>query len=318
MRILVTGGLGVNGSWVVRGLCERGIECLVIDNRDDRSLVGEVGERFSLVVGDATDLEQLRRLIGTATVDVVIHMAAIIDADRNPVAAVDVNVRGMAAVCEAARAGGVSRVVFTSSRAVYGSLAGEFAYPTYRPVPETHATRPFALYDVTKLAAEEIGRWYRRTHALEVVSLRFGTILGPGKLVRHGGFSTYSSMLEFPAQGRPVELVQGGDEGNDIVYVADVADAIIATAIAPKLAHDVYNIGSGVTYTLHDVAAAVRSQIPDAQIAVGGGLDPLHMGVNCYGALDSSRARTDLGWEPRFDLEAAVADYLKRLKMLGA
>lgn len=318
MRVLVTGGLGVNGVWTVRRLLADGHEVVVLDNRDERDLIPELAGELDVVVADVADAAAVEDVVRARAPEVVVHMAAIIGAGADPVGAVRVNVGGTAAVCEAAVRHGVRRVVYTSSRAAYGALLGEHAHPTYTPVTEDHPRAPVGLYDVTKLASEELGFWYSRTHGLEFVALRFATIYGPGKLQRHGGFSTYSSMIELPAAGRPVRIPQGGDEHDDTIYVADTADAVVAATLAPgRLPHAAYNIGTGRVVPLREFADAVRTELPGADIELGPGLDPMGMGVSYYGALDSSRARADLAWTPRHGLREGVRDYLATMARLG-
>lgn len=318
MQVLVTGGFGVNGSWVVRRLVERGHDVVVVENRDDRSLVPDVADAVTVDLGDVADADRMREVLQRHRPEVVVHMAAVIGAGADPLTGVAVNIGGTAAVCQAAVEAGVARVVYTSSRAVYGALQGRHAHPEYQPITEDHPRRPVGLYDVTKLSSEELGGWWARNHGIEFVSLRFATIFGPGKLQRHGGFSTYSSMIELPAAGRPVRLERGGDERDDVIYVDDVADAVVAAVLTPgPLPHDAYNIGTGSTVSLHDLADAVRAAVPGAELDIGPGLDPMGMGASYYGALDSTRARVDLGWAPRYSLPAAVRHYLAAMQQLG-
>ena len=314
MRVLVTGGLGVNGVWVVRELIARGHDVTVVENRDDRSLLPDLADTVQVVACDVADAQRVASVVGAARPEVIVHMAAIVAASQDPLAAINVNVMGTAAICEAAASHGVRRVVYTSSRAAYGQLTGEHAHPLYKPVTEEHPRRPTALYDVTKLASEEIGRWYARYRGIEFVALRFATILGPGKTQRYGGFSAYSALIEQPARGESIRLERGGDERDDLVYVVDIAEAVVAAACVPgPLPHDAYNIGTGRTVSLQDLAEAVRAVLPAARIEIGPGLDPMGMGVSYYGALDSSRAEAELGWSPRFTLEEGVRHFLSAL-----
>jgi UDP-glucose 4-epimerase len=316
MRVLVTGGLGVNGSWVVRRLLELGHEPVIAENRLDRSLISDLPEEVPLVELDVRDLSAIRQAMADYQVERVVHMAGIMLADQAPVTAVEVNVAGTAAVCQAAVDSGIDRVVFTSSRAVYGNITGAHAHPRYTPITEEHAFEPAKLYDVTKAAGESVGRWYARARGLSWVALRFATIYGPGKQVRHGGVSVYSKLIEEPAAGRPVHFERGGDQRDDTIYVADVADAIVRAVTHPGPRYDAYNISSGTGVTMGDIAAAVRAEIPDADITIGPGLDPFEVGASYYGVLDGSRAREDLGWSAQFDLAAGVRDYLGALDRL--
>lgn len=316
MRVLVTGGLGVNGSWVVRRLLERGHDPVIVENRLDRSLVSELPADLAVVEADVRDRDRLSRVIAEHGVERIVHMAGLIHAENAPTQSVDVNITGTAALCEAAAANWIDRVVYTSSRAVYGDIRGDHAHPNYQPITEDHPRRPVNLYDITKSAGEDVGRWFARNRDLQWVALRFATIYGPGKQVRHGGFSTYSGLIEEPAAGRPVVIERGGDQRDDAIYVADVADAIVTALTHPKPSHDAYNISSGRGVTLSDIADVVRARIADADIRIGPGLDSFDLGVSYYGVLDNTRAKEDLGWRPAFDLDAGVDDYLKSLERL--
>lgn len=316
MRVMVTGGLGVSGAWVLRDLVQRGHDVLVFENRNDATLIADIASSVQVVVGDVRDVEALTAAASGFGAERMIHLAAFVDCERDPHTAVDVNVGGTAAVCAAAISAGVGRLVYTSSKGVYGPSLGERGYPNYSAVAEYDALHPRGLYDITKRAAEDVVAWYRRTSGVEMVSMRFATIFGPGKLQRHGtsaGFgmsiSVYDALVEGPAAGEPFRLDHGGDERNDLIYLLDVADAINTVAFAPTaLAKDVYNVSSGGTTSTAELADAVRRVLPSADIELGDGLDP--MGIPYYTALDGSRLREELGWSARYGLDEAVRHYV--------
>lgn len=319
VNVLVTGGLGVNGSSVTRRLLDRGHLPVVLENRPDMSLVADIAGRFPVVTGDITDLDSLIEVAHAHSVDRVVHMAALMpgQAQADPRLGFEVNAVGAVNVCEMARLLGIGRVVFTSSKAAYGEVTTpEHRHPVYQPIREDHPSRPVLVYDVCKVAAEGMGRNYRREYGLEFAALRFGTIFGPGKLVRHGKVSILSQILENAAAGVPV-TVSGGDQQDDMVYVEDVAEGIVRAVLADRLGHDVYNVASGRGSTLRDFAAAVRQVLPDAAIEVGPGLDYLNMGVDYYSVFDLTRARTDFGYEPQFSLAEGVRHYLATMRRLG-
>ena len=319
VNVLVTGGLGVNGSSVTRRLLGRGHLPVVLENRPDMSLVADIAGRFPVVTGDITDLDGLTEVAHAHSVDRVVHMAALMpgQAQADPRLGFEVNAVGAVNVCEMARRLGIGRVVFTSSKAAYGEVTTpEHRHPAYVPIREDHPSRPVLVYDVCKVAAEGMGRNYRRDYGLEFAALRFGTIFGPGKLVRHGKVSILSQILENAAAGVPV-TVSGGDQQDDMVYVEDVAEGIVRAVLADRLSHDVYNVASGRGSTLRDFAAAVRQVLPDAAIEVGPGLDYLNMGVDYYSVFDLSRARADFGYEPQFSLAEGVRHYLATMRRLG-
>ncbi|GAA3794000.1 NAD-dependent epimerase/dehydratase family protein [Amycolatopsis tucumanensis] len=311
MRFLVTGGLGVNGAWVVRELLGRGHEVAVFESRDDTSLIEDVADRVELVVGDIRDADGFTDAALRLRPDCVIHLAAFVDCERDPHTAIAVNVGGTAAVCAAAVAAGARRVVYTSSKAVYAPATGKRGFPTYEAVREDDELRPTGMYGITKAAAENVVAWYGRNSQVECVSLRFATIFGPGRLQRHAGpINTYSSMVELPASGRGFTIEQGGDERDDIIYVLDVADAIACVALAPgPLRHQAYNVAAGHPVSMHGFADAIRRVIPGAALDVGPGLNPMQMADSYYMALDGTRMEEEFGWRPRYDPDRAIRHY---------
>ncbi|ROS44641.1 NAD-dependent epimerase/dehydratase family protein [Amycolatopsis thermoflava] len=316
MRFLVTGGLGVNGAWVVRELLGRGHEVAVFESRDDTSLIEDVADRVELVVGDIRDAEGFTGAALRLRPDCVIHLAAFVDCERDPHTAIAVNVGGTATVCAAAVAAGARRVVYTSSKAVYAPATGKRGFPTYEPVREDDELRPTGMYGITKAAAENVVAWYGRNSDVECVSLRFATIFGPGRLQRHAGpINTYSSMVELPASGRGFTIEQGGDERDGIVYVLDVADAIACVALAPgPPRHQAYNVAGGPAVSMHDFADAIRRVIPGAALDVGPGLNPMQMPDSYYMALDGTRMEEEFGWQPRYDPHRAIRHYYELVR----
>jgi len=311
MRFLVTGGLGVNGAWVVRELVGRGHEVAVFETRDDTSLIEDVADRVEVVLGDIRDADSVTAALARVRPDCVIHLAAFVDCERDPHTAISVNVGGTATVCAAAVAADVRRVVFTSSKAVYAPATGTRGFPTYQPVVEDDELRPTGMYGTTKAAAENVMAWYGRTSGVECVSLRFATVFGPGRLQRHAGpINTYSSMIELPASGRGFTIEQGGDERDGIIYVLDVADAIASVATAPEAPrHRVYNVADGRAVSMTEFADAIGRIVPGAPLDVGPGLNPMQMVDSYYMALDGTRMEKEFGWRPRYDPDRAIRHY---------
>ena len=318
MNILLTGGLGVNGAWVTRKLVERGCRPVVLENRIDTSLVGDgIAGQIELVEADITDLDALLRIFKQYKIQRVVHMAALITGIQiELLKGFEVNATGTVKVLEAASKAGVERFVYTSSRAAYGHIDGPNAHPTYEPITEDHPQRPFLVYDVCKVASEGMGRNYARMRGLQFVALRFAQIYGPGKLQRHGPYGLFSQLVESPLAGKPVKIPRGGDQRDDVIYVDDIAEAIVLAVLHPRLAYDAYNISRGVGTTLHDFADAVRKVVPDAQIEIGGGLDYHGLGASYCGVMDNTRARSDLGFESKFDLDRGVAHYVETMRRL--
>ena len=105
---------------------------------------------------------------------------------------------------------------------------------------------------------------------------------------------------------------------DDFIYNKDSALGIYLATVADKLASRVYNIGTGVGVTLRDFERVIRKHVPNAQMDIGGGLNFYGFAYPATGVYDISRARSELGYEPQYDLEAGIADYLASLKRLEA
>lgn len=316
MNVLVTGGVGVIGSRVVKKFLGRGIRPVVFDFRADFSLMSPLVGRFDFVAGDVTRMDSLSAVLRDKRIDAIVHLAAFIDPDmgRQAFRSFNINTQGTVNLLEASRIANIQRFVYASSRAVYGETPRGVGEPGYRPLAEDQPKWPMSAYDVTKLAAEQMGMLYRRLHGIEFAGLRFAGIYGPGKQARHGKMSLRSRMVEDPAEGKVFRLEQGGEQLDDIIYVEDVAEALVQATLAERLTHDAYNIGSGKGQTLREFADAVRAAVPNADVHVGPGLNPMGFDVHYYSILDSSRAREDFGYAPQFDLTSGVHDYVQTLR----
>ena len=87
MQFLVTGGLGVNGAWVLRTLLDRGHEVAVFENRPDTSLIEDIADRVEVLVGDLSHVDEVSSAVSKAQPSCVIHLAAFVDCERSPRAA---------------------------------------------------------------------------------------------------------------------------------------------------------------------------------------------------------------------------------------
>ncbi len=317
MRVLVTGGLGVNGCWVTRDLLEMGHEPVVFDNRPDFTLLRDVAGEFPFVQGDITDLDQLVSVCRDHQVERVCHLAALYpDAcNADPVLGFRVNAVATVNVLEAARLNDIRRVVFTSSIGALSQVSDEHLEPGLVPVAEDAPAYPVrsGVYSASKVASELMGIQYNRLFGVEFAALRFAAIYGIGKHgARHGSHNViWAQLVENAIAGKPSAFPTGGEQRLDLTYARDVAQSVVRACFAPKIESPVFHIGSGRSYTLRDFADAVRAAIPDAQIEIGPGLDPRGMGRTAYFLMDITRARRELGYEPQYPPEAAIRDWVE-------
>ncbi|GIK82666.1 MAG: GDP-mannose 4,6-dehydratase [Alphaproteobacteria bacterium] len=309
--VMVTGGNGAIGRFVVAELAARGMQSVVISRSGDWRFA-DLAQPIS-VAGDIRDLAALMSVIERHGVTRIIHMAAfLLGCEGNPLLGFETNACGTAVVLEAARRSPqLGRVVFASTKAAFGPLNGEWGYPVYRPVAEDHPLRPSMTYGMSKKVAEDIAGHYRDHYGVDVLTVRFGTTCGPGKGEGHGAAAITSTMIENAVDGKPTVVKQGGDERDDIIYNRDIAHGLVLAALAPEPRHAVYHLASGELITLHDLAAAIREHMPGARITIGGGLDYMDLGMGNYCLMATERAREDLGFRPRHSLSEWVADYIR-------
>jgi len=320
MRVLITGGMGVMGAEASRKFVNEGHRPVLYSRSRDDKLIHDIVDRVDIELGDILDLPRLLQVIKKHQVTHIVHLAAFIGAvsQSNPALSVQVNVTGMVNVLEAARLFDIKRVVYTSAKGVYGPVTGEHTHPTYKPLDEDYPKNPIRIYDSAKLMGEHAGIYYQKNLGVDVVVLRFAFTYGPGKTARHGPMGVTSKLVENPYQGLPFTLPAGAEQKDDFIYNKDSALGIYLACIAQNPKSRIYNIGSGVGSTLADFARAVRHRLPKAQIDIGPGLNFLGLPYCPHGIYDISRARQELGFEPQYDIESGVADYVESLRRLEA
>ncbi len=316
MTVLVTGGAGVVGTYVVRDLVERGDRPVVVDTSPGALWLREFDGRVGFARVDINDQEAVAGLCRRYKVRTILHLAALTGAasDDEPLVMFRVNMAGTMAIFEAARRSGVQRLVMASTRTVYPDFDGTpYGHPTYQPVPEDHWLDPDRPYEVWKHAAERMGRFYQTKFGLEFAAFRFAIYYAAERTPNPGGraMGILHTMIANAVQGTATKIPGGADRVMDCVYVRDLARAFVLAADAPRLASTAYNIGAGEPVTPGSFAAAVKAAVPEARIEIGPGLDfaPGH-----YCVLDISRAGRDLGFTPRWSLERGVADCVERAR----
>jgi len=300
MKALVTGGAGFIGSALVRALAARsGCEVVVLDAFTYAGVPENLTDvDVEVIEGDVCDPAAVRDAI--AGCDVVLHLAAESHVDRSIDDDTDflrTNVLGTRVVLEAAEAASVDRVVLASTDEVYGALPldGGEAFREEDPL------EPSSPYAASKAAGDLLaGAWWR-THGLDVVITRGSNTWGPRQLPE----KLIPRMIVRAAAGRELPLFGDGRHVRDWLYVEDHVSGLIA-AVERGSAGSVYNLGGECERSNIDVVRAVVERVggdatPITQVADRPGHDRRY-------ALDITRARTELGWEPRVTLEAGLGD----------
>jgi len=322
MAILIIGGMGSIGSFVTRRFVEMGIEPVVYARHKNVLFISDIEKKVVYAEGDILDFNTLIKTIKTYHVDKIIDLAALLSAgsESNPPMAVRMNVEGTANVLEAAVKCNVQRVVYSSAKGAYSEVKGEYAHPTYKPLPEDYPTEEcMGFYGLTKLFGEKLGFKYQKTHGIEFIALRFSTTWGPGKLIGRAAspHGIHGSIIENPMLGKPVKHPQGAEQKDDLIYHRDSANGVVLACLSEKPAHSVFNIGTGVGTTLLDFVRVVMRIYPKADIEIGPGLDYLMKGYGTYSVYDISRAEKELNFHPQYDIDKGIKDYIETMRRLN-
>ena len=309
MRILVTGGAGYIGSVVVEELLAQGETAVVYDNlsKGHRESVAPGAE---FVQGELLDCERLERVLGDYQVEAVMHMAAdslVGESFQDPIKYYADNVEASLSLVKAMRAARVSRIVLSSTAAVYGE-------PEKQPISESHATCPTNPYGETKLALERALYWSEKAYGLRYVSLRYFNAAGATK--RCGELHDPEThlipiVLQVASGQRPYLEIFGTDyptrDGTcvrDYIHVSDLASAhVLALGLLAERSA-IFNLGCGGGYTVLEVVEAAR-QVTGHAIPVRFG--PRRAGDPAVLVASSEKIQRELGWKAQQqDLQAII------------
>ena len=313
MKLFVVGGAGYVGSTSVERLVEAGHEVVVYDNLTSGHR-GSVPDGVRLETGDIQDGPRMVQLLSDGF-DAVLHCAArslVGESMADPGLYYRVNVAGGVTLLEAMRVAGVTRLVFSSSAAVYGE-------PRRVPIAEADRTEPINPYGATKLAFEGAMRWFAAAHGFRAISLRYFNVAGATELngEDHEPETHLMPLVLRVAAGKASHVqIYGQDyptpDGTcirDFIHVRDLANghllALEATGEGdPSL--EIYNLGSAAGFSVREVVEAARRvtgrSIPARAVKRRLGDPPVLVA-------SSRRARRELGWQPAHStLEPMLAD----------
>jgi CDP-glucose 4,6-dehydratase len=306
---LVTGATGLVGSWLVPGLLGRGAAavCLVRDWVPGSELVrGDSLARATVVRGELEDQPLLERVLGEYEINTIIHLAAqtlVPVANRNPVSTFQSNIAGTWNLLEAARRSPtVGQIVIASSDKAYGS-AEKLPYTEQTPLRAEHP------YDVSKSCADLIAHAYARTYQLPVVITRCGNIYGGGDL--NWNRIVPGTIRSLIRHQRPI-IRSNGQLTRDYFYVNDAVEAYLM--LAERLAADRGLIGQAFNFS-NDQPLSVLQIVEQITRVMGSDLEPEVLnqasGEIADQYLDATRARTRLGWAPRYGLERGLRETIE-------
>jgi UDP-glucose 4-epimerase len=289
---LVTGGAGFIGSHLVGRLLESKHSVRVLDNFSTGKAdnLSRVQDRIEIVHGSVTDPAAVQVAVKGA--DWIAHLAALPSVQRSvedPLSSHEVCATGTLNVLNAARLGGVRRVVYAASSSAYGDTPGSVR-------TEDDPVSPLSPYAAAKLAGEHYCRCFTSVYGLETVRLRFFNIFGPRQDARSPYSGVIALFIAAMASGQAPTIQGDGLQSRDFTYVDNVVQAVLRASKAPAAVGNVYNIGSGGSISVLDLVTHLQQLLPASVQPTFG---PPRAGDVRQSRADISRARRDLGYDPQ-------------------
>jgi dTDP-L-rhamnose 4-epimerase len=343
MKILITGGAGFIGKWVIEKLPSK-IEIVIVDSLDEqvhktsREFAPELQARATCIKADVRDIQAYREVVeGT---DVVVHLVAQTGTGQSMYEIskyVQHNTDGTAKLLEliSTLKQKPRRIVLSSSRAVYGEGAFSDDTEVYytkgrrlhelqkgiweicneigKPLPplpmrETQIPKPTSVYGLTKLWQEQLVQNYCENQNIDAVIFRFQNVYGPKQELENPYTGIIGIFTNSIVQKNSVELFEDGLMTRDFVFVEDVSDAVVKSIIYETPLSSIINIGSGQATTLKELVETIAHLTQKKPIVKFSGR--FRVGDIRHAVADMSHYKSLLGeWKPT-NLEKGLREYL--------
>lgn len=313
-RVLVAGGAGFIGAYVVHALLARGAEVAVLDAQRQHVPLPpaqlaavrswrarELLHGAALTIGSITDHALVTRLLGQFAPDIVIQLAdyPLVRADQPALLRADIVDSTAALVAAIAASAHVERLVYVSSSMVYGAFGDTH-------VDETVPLNPANAYGAMKRDAEALVAAAAAASGRAAVIVRPSGVYGPGDSNRR----VVATLVGAALAGAPATVTHPAPS-IDFTYVGDLADGIARAALLPAAAGEVFNLTRGVAHTLDELVAVITAHVPGFAVTYSA-RDAARSPAR--GALDIGKARRLLGYDPQTSLAAGVARLIAHLQ----
>ena len=343
-KVLVTGGAGFIGSFIVDALLDRGYEVTIFDNLEPQVHNGGIPKYINpsarYISGDVRDYEALKTAVKGA--EAIFHEAAMVGVGQSMFQVrkyVDVNSMGTANLLDilANEPHSVQKLVVASSMSLYGEglyqtedgrivEAGERSetdlakkrWECYEPktgeplkpcpTPETKEPRSTSIYAITKKNQEEQVMVFGKAHQLPVVALRYFNTYGPRQSLNNPYTGVAAIFLNRIKCGQPMLIFEDGGQQRDFVSVHDIAQANILALEKKEADYEVFNIGSGQPISIAALAEVIMKQIgKQVPVDIVGKFrkgDIRH----CYA--DITKIKTRLGFAPKVSMSDGIRELI--------
>lgn len=309
MTILVTGAAGFIGSHVCEEFIKQGLHVIGIDNFDlfyskklKESNLDQLYQRkqFQFYEADIRDNKAMNEIFSLNKVDVVIHLAAkagVRPSIESIAEYYDVNVNGTVSLLEAMRLNNVKKMLFASSSSIYGNN---------KKVPFSESDQvdnPISPYASTKKSGELLCHVYSYLYDFDITCLRFFTVFGPRQrpdLAIH----KFTRLID---EGKPIPFYGDGSTSRDYTYVEDIVSGI-NSAFQHLEGYNIYNIGESRVIDLKTLVETIENILGKKAIL---NQLPLQPGDVTKTYADISKAKLEIGYNPKYDLDAGMKKFVE-------
>jgi UDP-glucose 4-epimerase len=318
-RVLITGGLGFLGSNLAHRLVALGAEVTLVDALFPKYggnwfNVEGIRDKLTVKVADVREVGLMDELV--IGQDAIFHFAAqvsYIDSLDDPLEDLDMHCGSTLVALEACRYHNPdARFIFSSSRLQFGAID-----PEHNPVKEDTPNRPLSLYGIHKAASERYLYIYHKDFGLRTVSFRIANPYGPRQQMKHSKYSIVGWFIRQAMDGSTIKIFGDGRQLRDYVYVDDMVEAMLLAVVSDRSAGQVYNLGSGIGTPFGEMARAVVDVVGSGGVEFVPWPDDYERNETGDYVTDISKAREELGFEPRIPLVEGIentAAYYRQYK----
>lgn len=297
MKVLVTGGCGFIGSYIVDLLIEHNHDVVVFDDLSSGSMEN-LNEKADLFTGDITNRTEIDAFFRMQTPDAVIHHAAQIDVQqsmKNPAYDCSVNIQGTVDLLDLSIRYGVKRFIYASSAAVYGN-------PEYLGIDEEHPKNPESFYGYSKLVPETYIRMMSESSGMGHAILRYANVFGPRQKSRGEG-GVVAVFTERMKAKNDCIIFGDGEQTRDFVYVKDIAKANLLALESDK--DFTANVSTSEATSVNRLFTLMKDVYNYEKSAV---YKPAREGDIEHSWLSNNKIIAILNWKPEYSLNDGIRE----------
>lgn len=312
--VLVTGAAGFIGSNLCEALLEKGSKVVGLDNfaTGHKKNLAAINENpsFTFIEGDIRNLDDCHKACNG--VDYILHQAALGSVPRSindPITTNDVNVGGFLNMLVASRDAGVKRFIYAASSSTYGDSKA-------LPKLEDKIGKPLSPYAITKYVNELYADNFKRTYDLDTIGLRYFNVFGR-KQDPNGAYAAVipKFVMQFMEHESPV-INGDGSFSRDFTYIDNVIQMNLRAIVSDnqEALNNVYNTAFGERTTLNELVTLLKeylsefdSEITNVDVKKG----PERRGDVPHSLASVDKAKTLLGYDPKFDMKSGLKEAVK-------